>query len=872
VILPTFSSLHPAARLSSAACLLVLSGYAAQVQAKPEALEITSATTAQLPQGKEADGIIGDFVLRNDRVEAVISANLPLRRANMSTFYGADGITPGCLYDLTLRGAQNDQITVFTPAFQQGAVSWVRIVEPSDSEVAAVECVVTAGSGGGVYRKHVYSLQDGWQGLLVTTTLRNESETAKKVVFEDRWTNFLKTGVAPGGILWADAVDPDDRCGYAVGPLQDPSGALKRASGELAPGESVTYTRFLSVGHSPTEAINVVARKQGLTSTLSGLVLDAMGNPVKNAAVWVRPSFSVELPATTKPRSNQPDFNGRLAGIAYVDATGKFEAVLPPGSYELTASAPGRADIQLPVECRSNSNIAANFNLGPSAGIAFEIQDEQGVFIPCKAQFLALPGTETVNLGPDQRAHGCRDQYHSERGRFEVALPTGRYHVVVTRGIEYSHLAQDVELLPGKPVRIAGTLKRLVDTRGWVSADYHTHSTPSGDNVCGTADRLINLAAEHIEFAPTTEHNRIFNWRPEIERLGLTQFLQTVVGIESTGNKAHFNSFPFEPVPFTQDNGAPVWNADPRLNALTLREWQKVEPDRWIQINHPDLVANFFTPRGTGDKEGGYAGLVKLIDGYETQNYSESRILDGQPFSITRGVSGNETITWNREFLWLQMLNQGRHTNAVAVSDSHTVFGNGVGGWRMYMPSASDEPANIDWRENVRAAKEGRSYLTTGPFLQVTTPEGTGPGGMVHSKGKPVKLQVRVQCTDWIDIDRVQVLVNGRASKELNFTRATHPSFFKDGVVKFEQSIEVPLKAAAHLIVVAYGENFTLQTGYGTSPQASIHPIAYHNPIWVDVDGRGYTHNDDPLDFPATGQKVSLEDAKAFLQSKSKTP
>jgi len=56
-----------------------------------------------------------------------------------------------------------------------------------------------------------------------------------------------------------------------------------------------------------------------------------------------------------------------------------------------------------------------------------------------------------VNLGPDQRAHGCRDQYHSERGRFEVALPAGRYHVVVTRGIEYSHLAQDVELLPGKP-------------------------------------------------------------------------------------------------------------------------------------------------------------------------------------------------------------------------------------------------------------------------------------------------------------------------------------------------------------------------------------------------------------------------------------
>ncbi|MEI6873266.1 MAG: hypothetical protein WCL08_13390, partial [Verrucomicrobiota bacterium] len=114
----------------------------------------------------------------------------------------------------------------------------------------------------------------------------------------------------------------------------------------------------------------------------------------------------------------------------------------------------------------------------------------------------------------------------------------------------------------------------------------------------------------------------------------------------------------------------------------------------------------------------------------------------------------------------------------VAVSDAHTVFGNGVGGWRMYMPSASDEPAKIDWRENLLAAKRGCSYLTTGPFLQVTTSQGEGPGDTVLSKGKAVTLNVRVQCTDWIDIDRVQILVNGRAVESLNFTRTSHPSYF----------------------------------------------------------------------------------------------
>ena len=69
----------------------------------PEALEIGRENTHDLPTGKEADGIIGDFVLRNHHVQALISGNLPLRRANMSTFYGTDGITPGCLYDLTFR-------------------------------------------------------------------------------------------------------------------------------------------------------------------------------------------------------------------------------------------------------------------------------------------------------------------------------------------------------------------------------------------------------------------------------------------------------------------------------------------------------------------------------------------------------------------------------------------------------------------------------------------------------------------------------------------------------------------------------------------------------------------------------------------------
>ena len=64
------------------------------------------------------------------------------------------------------------------------------------------------------------------------------------------------------------------------------------------------------------------------------------------------------------------------------------------------------------------------------------------------------------------------------------------------------------------------------------------------------------------------------------------------------------------------------------------------------------------------------------------------------------------------------------------------------------------------------------------------------------------------------------------------------------------------LSEDAHLIVVAIGEKHDLSIGYGTSPQAKVKPCAYHNPIFVDVDGGGFKPNGDSLGElqPATSQ------------------
>lgn len=813
-----------------------------------EVFEANLGREKELPGGKEADGIRGDFVLRNDLVEAVISHNAPNRRANMSTFYGPEGMSPGCLYDLTLRGAANDQLTAYCPA-GFGPVSYVRIVEGTPKGESAVEAVTTAASHGGIYKRNEYRVKDGQQGVFITTTLRNETDKLQKVGTKSEMTRFNNKGDTVDGIFWVDAVNPAHRCGYAIASLKTEGTKAWGGDIEIAPGQEVVATRFFAVGHSPAQAVGEALAAQGKKLGWVKGTLKSEEGPVTTATVAV-PFSKLPVPA-------YPNDQGEYA----------FRAL--PGNLELTVADLGRAEVKVPVKVKAGADSQTETTLTAAARIRFDIADESGISIPCKVHFEPLDeDAPKLDLGPKERAHGCVDQYHSEKGQFIVQLPPGNYRVVVVRGPEYGHLAQEVTVEPNKEFVFKGVLKRLVDTTGWISADFHNHSTPSGDNVCDTDGRLINIAAEHLEFTPTTEHNRFFDWEPTIQALGLSPFIKTVKGVEITGSGQHINAFPFEPEAYVQDGGAPVWNKDPRVTALTLRRWQGERADRWIQFNHPNLTDMFVDRDEDNVVDGGFVGVGALIDGMEAQNGGSTDILHDAPFKLARsGKSLATKVTQCREFMWRQLLNQGHRLVAVGVADAHAVYGNGVGCWRVYLPSSTDDPAKIDWAELSPKAKGGNMVLTTGPFLQVSTADGKIAGSDVTAAGG-VELKVKVQCTDWQDINRVQVLVNSRPDAKLNFTRETHPEMFKDGVVKFDQTLQVPLKEDAHLIVVAMDETMDLKTGYGTSSYASMRPCAYNNPIYVDVDGGGFKANGDNLGFDLPMSNLTVDQAKALLEKK----
>jgi hypothetical protein len=241
---------------------LILSVVLVLPAAAAEVFEANNGRETELPKGKEADGIRGDFVLRNDLIEALVSKNAHNRRANMSTFYGPEGVTPGCLYDLALRGSDNDQLICFSPC-GHGPVSYVRIVPDMPKGEGAVETVKTAASNGGVFQRDEYLIRDGVQGLYVTTTFHNETDKPQTVATKSDFTRFEKHGDVDGGFYYSDAVDPSHKAGYAKTNLKIDGARTVGNNVELAPGAKLTIQRFIAVGRSPIEAIGVCEEVKG---------------------------------------------------------------------------------------------------------------------------------------------------------------------------------------------------------------------------------------------------------------------------------------------------------------------------------------------------------------------------------------------------------------------------------------------------------------------------------------------------------------------------------------------------------------------------------------------------------------------------------
>lgn len=306
--------------------------------------------------------------------------------------------------------------------------------------------------------------------------------------------------------------------------------------------------------------------------------------------------------------------NATIVNQVYTNADGYFDLQLTPGNYCFRTKASGRplGDLTY-VEVKESGAPLINLVAKSNGTVQVVVTDESGVPLPAKLSLVGthdyVPDTEyrqflydlragepwrPSDLEPDSADDPATREYLEDavygdaQGRIVLNARPGKYRAVISRGPEYNLWEGDVELKPGKVSALNAVLKRTVDTKGYLSGDFHLHAAGSIDSGLSNATRVITMAGEGLEVAVATDHNYVTNYRPFIEKENLEGWLASVVGLELTTFEAgHFNAFPVNRTLDSMSRGSIKWqDVPPQTIFNTLREMAP-EKGNIIQVNHP---------------------------------------------------------------------------------------------------------------------------------------------------------------------------------------------------------------------------------------------------------------------------------------------
>ncbi|QDV75167.1 CehA/McbA family metallohydrolase [Botrimarina mediterranea] len=824
-----------------------------------------------VPDGKEVDAIHGDFVLQNDKIIAVIGAPGPERDANLTVHNVGGGVI-----DLTERDTQSDQLSCFYPGgggfkFKK-RIDWpAEWGKPADGAATiAFEGEATAKNQKGLVHRVGYELRDGETFVRVVSTLKNDGEESVKAPLRDGWRldGEFKFGAIEGidlvwghDLFWRQAYGVQSEEGVTLRTLemQEPRRprqfeygvAGRDESGTLAAGDSVTWRRCL-IPAADSLAVQATAYAMRDEDLATGKLTVTDGvDPVANALVTVR-------------QDNQ------VVGYLLTDAQGGAVSQAPAGEYAVTISAEGHGSMTHEGSLEANPDeIDAEWTVPlKRAGYAeATITDGAGRAIPVKVQFTGLDGAKSPDFGPESAERGVKNVQYTPDGRFRCKLAPGRYKWVASYGPEHDAAYGEITVEAGETATIAAKLPRTVDTTGWLSSELHSHSSPSGDNTASQAGRVLNLLDEHLEFCPCTEHQRIDVYDQHLAAFDAQHRMLTCPGMELTGQPLplnHQNAFPLKHHVHEQDGGGPQTDPNPVTQIKRLAEWDD-KSEKLVQSNHPNTAQMVGDRDLNGEPDEGFEAMFGYMDVQEI--HPPELIFDplGERGDPNSGVgNGGWDNRGNAIQNWLQLLNLGYRVTGVVNTDAHYNF-HGSGWMRNWVRSSTDDPAEASVMELVHEFEHGHVVVSNGPFMSVTARSAAQdrralPGDDLRTKDGKATLRIVVRCPNWMEINRVQLFINGRPDPEHNYTVRSHGDWFGRGTEVFDREIEVELEEDAHLVVACCGEGRSIGPMYGV-PEGKTEwgrgmPVAVANPVFVDtngdVDGDGvvFEPNGDDLGLP----------------------
>jgi hypothetical protein len=649
-----------------------------------------------------------------------------------------------------------------------------------------------------------------------TVALRAEMPSEGQVVFVSGVGQVADRATVSGGALVVDIEPHPIGVISSAGPLvveamlDEPSGQGEptRVAATSPAGASTDSGRLadlrVAIGASSMALWRALFESAGVTTAhvhgrVAGAVeralvfgRDAQGSPQVRALASEGGAFQLDVP------SNIVEW---------------YAAIDPGHASSLTTFVPGSArDLVLDVS--------------PGGELHVSIVDADGRK-PLTARLLVhgIDGTVDPSFGPDYRASGAGPVIDALRGDVATPLPSGRYRVAATKGIEWTVDARVVDIVPGRATSVTLAPRHVVPTPGVLACDLHVHARPSFDSPVTPEDRVLSLVAAGIDFAVPTEHNVVGDYSSAIETLDLRNELSSVTGVEITTygkGFGHFGVFPYPPQqpvpPFKHTNMSAIFHA------------VRSDPARYFQLNHPRM------PKGIGyfanlgfDPKGPRMQLHSRVDfdGIEVYNGYESE----QPDLVDRVL---------RDY-WA-LLDYGWRFTATGSSDSHRIQYRWAGYPRTMVtvdPSATldDDAKVIDPMIVVASIKKGHATVTSGPIIELKL-GGAAPGDEAVTTDDPIHGHVRVRAAPWVDVTEVQIVANGRVVQ--TFEVPSRPTQLgpeagpleeaQARTIRLDRDIDVTLGDANGWVqVIARGD----RRMDDVLPFMPVPPLAFTNPVYV---------------------------------------
>src|SRR5262249_14056976 len=149
-------------------------------------------------------------------------------------------------------------------------------------------------------------------------------------------------------------------------------------------------------------------------------------------------------------------------------------------------------------------------------------------------------GPKRLVFGDSLTADGISEIERSISGDGQLEVEPGKYHVIVSRGIEYSIQEFDIDVAPpagtgldNRTISLDAEVDHVVDSTGWVSGDFHVHGVHSFDSGVDDAIRVASYVVEGVDLMSSSDHDFVTDFAPAAHALGVDDLIKTQVGLES---------------------------------------------------------------------------------------------------------------------------------------------------------------------------------------------------------------------------------------------------------------------------------------------------------------------------------------------------